>query len=570
VKDKLLRSTVVLLFVAIFSPSFALGQPAHKNSTQPTERKSSTARTNDTKRPPANTKTTTPADIKLDIQEALEIIERNYAGGTKLDYNEVFKSSIVGMLRTLDPHSNYFDRKEFEELRADQRSEYYGIGASIVNQFIKDGFHTYITATFEGSPAFRAGLRYGDRIAQVNGEDMAGKPSSEVRDKIRGPRGSRVTLTLERAETGKLETVELRRDVVPQPSVPDFYMLKPGIGYIDMTRGFNFDTAESLDYALDYLRSQGMTSLILDLRNNPGGLLDQSVIIASRFLRKGQLVVSQKGRKPYNDRTLRVSDDETDQTPLVVLVNRYSASASEIVSGALQDHDRALIVGENTFGKGLVQSIIPLDYGSGLTLTSAKYYTPSGRLIQRDYSNGNLYDYYNTRGANNGEQKPTGPESKTDTGRIVYSGGGITPDVLVAPPEITSAHVRLRFPIFFFTRELVNGRISGFDAYKVQNSIEFNHRIESKEFPITDGLLQSFKNFIGKDASWKANASTVDKYRDYVATELRFNIALAAYGRVTADQVYVATDPQVAKAVEVLPQARELSMNAQRAVKKGQ
>jgi carboxyl-terminal processing protease len=375
-----------------------------------------------------------------------------------------------------------------------------------------------------------------------------------------------VTLTIERAETGKLETVEIRRDAVSQPSVPDFYMLKPGVGYIDMTRGFNFDTAEGLDYALDYLRSQGMTSLVLDLRNNPGGLLDQSVAVASRFLRKGQLVVSQKGRKPYNDRTWRVFDDATDQTPLVVLVNRYSASATEIVSGALQDHDRALIVGETTFGKGLVQSIIPLDFGSGLTLTSAKYYTPSGRLIQRDYSNGNLYDYYNSRGGvNNSEQKPVGSESKTDTGRAVYSGGGITPDIAITPPEITNVQARLRFPLFFFTRELVNGRIPGFDTYKVQKPIDFNHKIESKEFPITDGLLQSFKNFIGKDPSWKVNVSIVDKYRDYIVTELRFNIVLAAYGRVTADQVYIAADPQVAKAVEVLPQARELSMNALRA-----
>ena len=549
---------IALLLLSLLSSSFVFAQRSRiaTNNQKTTSTKKNT--------PP------TTADIKQDVQEALKIIEQNYAGD-KLDYNEVFKSSIVGMLRTLDPHSNYFDRAEFEEFRADQRSEYYGIGASIINQLRDGEYDTYITATFERSPAFRAGLRYGDRIAQVNGEDMRGKFSSEVRDKIRGPRGSKVTLTLERATTGKTETIELRRDAVSQPSVPDYYMIKSGVGYVDMTRGFNYDTADYFEESLEYLRQQGMNSLILDLRNNPGGFLDTSVQVASKFLNRGQLVLSQKGRYPTNERNWRVqSNSSNENISVVVLVNRYSASASEIVSGALQDHDRALIVGENTFGKGLVQSIIPLEYGSGLTLTSAKYYTPSGRLIQRDYSNGNFYDYYTRNGSNGEQQKPVGRESKTDTGRVVYSGGGIAPDIQVKPRELTNEQIRLRNPIFFFAREVVNGRIAGFDSYKIQNAIEFGHKVEPNDFPVTDSLLQSLKMFVSKDASWKTTAAMVDKNRDYVLTELRFNLILAAFGRVTADQVYIMSDPQVAKAIEALPQARELASNAARNMKKTQ
>lgn len=557
-KNNLSRALIALLISALLFPSFVIAQ------------RSRTAKNNQNTTSAKKNAPSTPADIKQDVQEALRIIEQNYAG-SKLDYNEVFKSSIVGMLRILDPHSNYFDRQEFEEFRADQRSEYYGIGASIINQLRDGELDTYITATFERSPAFRAGLRYGDRIAQVNGEDMHKKYSSEVRDKIRGPRGSKVILTIERAATGKLETIEIQRNAVTQPSVPDYYMIKPGVGYVDMTRGFNYDTVDAFEEALEYLRQQGMNSLILDLRNNPGGFLDTSVQVASKFLRRGQLVLSQKGRNSLNERSWTArSNDNNENISLVVLVNRFSASASEIVSGALQDHDRALIVGENTFGKGIVQSIIPLEYGSGLTLTSAKYYTPSGRLIQRDYSNGNLYDYY-TRNDSNGEQtKPVGPESKTDIGRTVYGGGGIMPDVQIKQRELTNEQIRLRNPIFFFTRELVNGRIAGFDPYKIQRAIEFGHKLEPNDFPITDSLLQSLKLFVSKDASWKTTAAMVDKNREFVMTELRFNLILAAYGRITAEQVYILVDPQVAKAIESLPQARELASNAARNVKKGQ
>ena len=349
--------------------------------------------------------------IERDFDEALELIQENYIEGKKLDYNSVFKSSIIGMLRSLDPHSNYYDREEFDELKTDQRSEYFGIGASIQNYTIGNDTDTFIVATFDKAPANRAGLRFGDRILEVDGVKMAGKPSIDVRDKIRGPRGSVVKITVERAADKRVQTFEITRDAVPQPSIPDAYMIKPGVGYVDMTRGFNYTTTDELQEAIESLRSRGMNSLVLDLRNNPGGFLDQAIHVAEVFLPSGQLILTQKGRNGLRDNTYKSRNSSPDLTPLVILINENTASASEIVAGAMQDHDRALIVGKTSFGKGLVQSIIPLEHGAGLTLTSAKYFTPSGRLIQRDYSNGGFYDYY-THGGSIRLDHPDAPRSR--------------------------------------------------------------------------------------------------------------------------------------------------------------
>ncbi|MGH9904092.1 MAG: S41 family peptidase, partial [Pyrinomonadaceae bacterium] len=362
--------------------------------------------------------------IERDVDEALELIRGNYVEGKKLDYSAIFKSSIIGMLRSLDPHSNYYDREEFDELKTDQRSEYFGIGASILNYNIGGVADTFITATFDNAPANRAGLRFGDRILEVDGTKMTGRPSIEVRDKIRGPRGSHVKITVERAEDKRQQTYVITRDAVSQPSIPDAYILKPGVGYIDMTRGFNYTTTDELLEAIEHLRSRGMTSMVLDLRNNPGGFLDQAIRVAEVFLPSGQLILTQKGRNGLRDNVYESKNNLPNLTPLVILVNENTASASEIVAGAMQDHDRALIVGQTSFGKGLVQSIIPLEYGAGLTLTSAKYYTPSGRLIQRDYSDGGFYNDYTHGGSARLEQKdvpnPAGPERKPDAGRAVY------------------------------------------------------------------------------------------------------------------------------------------------------
>lgn len=512
------------------------------------------------------------AGIERDFADALTLVQENYVDGSKLEYGAIFKSSIIGMLRALDPHSNYYDRKEFEELRTDQRSEYFGIGASIGNRRFGENIETYILATFPNSPAALANLRYGDRIIEVDGQQMSGRPSDDVRDRIRGPRGSQVSVLVERAATGNTEKVMITRAAVPQPSVPDAYMIKPGVGYVAMTRGFNYTTADELQQALDKLHAQGLSSLILDLRSNPGGFLDQAIRVADKFLQRGQLILTQKGRSRGADRPYRAENASPDTTPMVILVNRSTASASEIVAGAVQDHDRGLIIGEPSFGKGLVQSIIPLEYGAGLTLTSAKYYTPSGRLIQRDYANTGLYDYmirgYNRLGEEEKTEepkKPAGEETRTDTGRVVYGGGGIAPDEVVKPRLFNPlAEGRLLDPLFAFTRDLVNKRVAGFDQYVVQRPIEFNHNLEADEYLVTDELYNSFKAYVAKTPAFKSLVNQIDRHKDFVRRQLRFEIVTAAYGSDTAVRVLSSDDPQIMRAVESMPRARQLSMAATR------
>jgi carboxyl-terminal processing protease len=319
--------------------------------------------------------------------------------------------------------------------------------------------------------------------------------------------------------------------------------------------------------ALEKLHREGMTSLVLDLRGNPGGLLDQAVKVASQFLPAGQPILSQRGRA-YAAHTYRSDNPNPDNVPLVVLVNRNTASASEIVAGALQDHDRALVVGETSFGKGLVQSIIPLEYGTALTLTSSKYYTPSGRLVQRDYTNEGLYDYYtHGRGvgqddADDAAQKPSGPESKTDTGRSVYGGGGISPDESVKPRIFQPVQQRAINPIFMFVRELVNGRIGSFESYKVAHDLDFSHNVKADEFAVTDNLFKAFKAFVANEPAYKLTEKQLDANRDFIARQMRYDISTAAYGTVTASQVLTADDPQVVKAIDNLPRARELAAAA--------
>ena len=582
-KNRISSALATFLLLALLIPTFVFAQQeqpptVRRNDGERTTRPNgSEPRTGSASRRAAANLEATSA-IEQDFTEALSVIEENYVDGNKLEYNTVLKSSIIGMLRSLDPHSNFYDAKEFEELRADWRSEYYGIGATIGDRRIGETTDTYILATFPGTPAARAGLRYGDRIVEIDGQSVKGKQSGEVRDKLRGPRGSTVSVTVERATNDKRETVQITRDAVSQPTVPDAYMLRPGVGYIDMSRGFNYTTAEEFEGALNELHGQGMTSLVLDLRNNPGGLLDQAVKVAEKFLQRDQLILSQKGRgtRGGGDREYRSSNRTPDTTPLVVLVNRNSASASEIVAGALQDHDRALIVGETSFGKGLVQSIMPLDYGTALTLTTTKYLTPSGRLIQRDYSQGGLYDYYTRGGLGQREDeqpkapektapaKPAGNQHSTDTGRPVYGGGGIAPDEAIKPRIFTPQQQRLNDPIFAFARDLANNRVANFDAYKVQRAIDFNHDVVANDFPVTEELFKAFKSFVAAHKEYQFTPAQLDRNRDFIARQLRYELTTAAYGTVTASQVLVADDPQIIKAIEVLPRARELAAAAMR------
>jgi carboxyl-terminal processing protease len=510
----------------------------------------------------------TGAVVKGDVDEALTVIQNNYIDGKKLDYNTIFKSSISGMLNVLDPHSTYLDAADFAAFKTEQRSQYFGIGATIGDLTQGDETNTYIRATFEEAPAARAGLHFGDKIVAVDGQSMKGKTFPEVRKFLLGPRGTTVKVTVEHGDTGQSETVTITRDAVSLPSIPQAYMVKPGVGYVAMTGGFNTTTADEFSEALQTLHSKGMNMLVLDLRGNRGGLLIQAVRVANTFLQRGQLIVTQKGRIRGSTEPFTALNDNPDTVPLVVLVNGETASAAEIVAGALQDHDRALIVGENSFGKGLVQLPYQIE-DSALLLTIAKYFTPSGRLIQRDYSNGDNYDYYTRGGLSNDKDTslnlPAGPESHTDTGRAVYGGGGISPDEIAKPTKFTIAEQRLSNSIFAFALELAMGRVAGFENYKVQPRIEFSHDLQSTDFPITDALFKEMKRFVAAKPGYKATAEQLERSRPFVERQLRFELATAAYGSLAAVQVFNESDPQIAKGVDAMPRARELALAARRA-----
>ena len=560
---------IIFFILALLVPAFIFAQQSRsaRRATANSER-SASSNTSSGKASPS-----TPL-IKNDLAEALAVIQANHIDGKKLDYNAIFKSSISGMLSVLDPHSTYFDPIEYASFRTEQRSEYFGIGATIEDLREGTDVNTFIRATFNDSPAARAGLRYGDRITAVDGQSMKGKTYPEVRKFLLGARGTTVKVTVEHPSNHQTETVSIVRDAVSLPSIAQSYMLRPGVGYVAMTGGFNLTTADEFEQSLKQLHAKGMNMLVLDLRGNRGGLLIQAVRVANTFLQHGQMIVSQKGRFRDSSQAYAAVNDNPDSIPLVVLVNGETASAAEIVAGALQDHDRALIVGETTFGKGLVQYPFQLDYDSALLLTIAKYFTPSGRLIQRDYSNGGFYNYYFPGGLaaeKNQQANPqNGPESHTDTGRAVYGGGGISPDEVVKPGIITAAERHLRDVIFAFSLDLTTGRVEGFDAYKIQRPIEFDHDLETEDYPVTDQLFQALKKFASSKPIFKVTPEQLDRSRTFAERQLRYNVLSAAYGFRVATQVFNDGDPQVARAVDAMPRARELALAASRVKPRGE
>jgi len=558
---------ILFLVFALTLPAFILAQQSRSARRATTPDRSSATTSSTTKG------LATAPMIKGDLAEALGVIQSNHIDGKKLDYNTVFKSSITSMLSVLDPHSTYFDPVEYASFRTEQRSEYFGIGATIEDLREGADVNTYIRATFPESPAHQAGLRFGDRILAVDGQSMKGKTYPEVRKFLLGPRGTTVKVTVEHVATRQSETVNIVRDAVSLPSIAQAYMLRPDVGYVAMTGGFNLTTDDEFGEALKFLHSKGMNMLVLDLRGNRGGLLIQAVRVANRFLQRGQMIVTQKGRLRDSSHPYAAVNENPDSVPLVVLVNGESASAAEIVAGALQDHDRALIVGETTFGKGLVQFPFQLDYDSALLLTIAKYYTPSGRLIQRDYSNGGNYDYYFRGGlaADKSTQASpqNGPESHTDMGRAVYGGGGIAPDEAVKPGTINAAERHLRDILFAFSLELTSGRVAGFDTYKIQKPIEFDHDLANEDYPVTEALFKELKKFAANKPIFKVTPDQLDKSRGFAERQLRYNLLSAAYGYRTATQVFNDADPQISRAVDAMPRARELAQAASRARARG-
>src|SRR5262249_16301332 len=333
--------------------------------------------------------------------KAIQQIEDNYA--VTPDKERLTRGAVLGMLHSREPHSSFYGRREFSEMQDEQSSHFYGIGVTI-NQ--RNG-RLYVIGVSQGMPAERAGLRYGDAITAVDGHSTRDWLQSDALKYVRGERGTEVHVTVERAGSPGPLTVEITRDEVPFPSVGNVFMMRPGIGDVGLTGGVSQEAGGEVGGAISKLKEQGMNSLILDLRRNPGGLLEQALRVAEMFLPKGVEIVSVRGREGrYPSKVSRSENQNPETMPLVVLINGETASASEIVAAAMQDQRRARLVGEESFGKGLVQTIYPLRWGTGLTLTTAKYYTPNGRSIQRPYNGVGIYDYFV---ANRGGASPTKP-----------------------------------------------------------------------------------------------------------------------------------------------------------------
>ena len=498
----------------------------------------------------------TSGRIVSDYTEALEVIDKNYVG--KVDHEKVADSSIQSMLWTLDPHSSFFTREEFKKLYEEQSSQFYGIGVSILQH--RDG--VYVQSVIPNTPADKAGLRYGDRFLQVNGKDATDWTSAEVSKNVRGEKGTPVKVKVERVSSSTPMEFEIVRGGVPLPSIRNYFMLPNGVGYVGLTGGFQETTSEELSEAITELQKQGMKSLVLDLRGNPGGLLPQAIDVVGKFVPSGQTVVSVKGRAAYaKAQQLRSKGGQIEDFPLVVLINGGSASASEIVAGAIQDYGRGVIVGTDSFGKGLVQRVFQLPYDTGLTLTTARYYTPYGRSLQRDYSSGSIYDYYSHQddpaSADDTKPKPEGSPVTTANGRVLYGGRGIEPDVKVKALEFNALRSRISDAAFYFTRQLAAGKVQGFENYKVDRQSQ-SLTIAPTALVIPDKLFEAFRSFTVADKASGLTVENINAQIDFAKTRIREELATANYSNEAGIQVLLEVDPQVLKAIESMPEARKM------------
>ncbi|PYU25600.1 MAG: S41 family peptidase [Acidobacteria bacterium] len=479
------------------------------------------------------------------LTSVLAIVQQNYAIPVDTD-RALYEGAIPGMLRVLDPHSTFFDPRQFALIREGQRGKYYGVGMTIG---VREN-HTVVLAPMVGSPASKAGIRPGDIINTIDGKSAEGLTTSEVADLLKGPKGTMVHVSMVREGENAPVSFTLTRDEIPRHAVDVAFLVRPGIGYVRLT-GFESEDADSdVAGALKVLDVAKLDGLILDLRGNPGGLLDKAVAIADMFLDKNQLIVSHHGRASQERRYYAVHGNRGVQVPLVVLVNGGSASASEILSGAIQDHDRGLVLGEQTFGKGLVQSVTPLSENTGLALTTARYYTPSGRLIQRDYKDVSLYDYlYNHKNPHPTEVK------LTDSGRQVYGGGGITPDVVFAEPKPNDFQQSLLRRDVFFPFE---GSVGNFTTFILGTKPQV-----TKDFEVNDAVLGAFRRYLDNKNIHYGEADIAANV-DWIKREIKKEVFVSVFGLPTGDEVELENDPQVLKAIEGLPQARALYENARR------
>ena len=472
----------------------------------------------------------------------LALVEDNSI--SKATSEDLVEDAIQGMLHTLDPHSNYLNREAFMEMRDEQRGMFSGLGIQI-NKRGPDQPLTII-APIDGTPAAKAGLQPGDVISRIEGQDTLGMTVQDAVRRLKGEKGTKVTITIQRAGENATFDVTLVRDEIPTHSVAHAFMVQPGVGLVRIS-SFTGTTTSELDEALEKLKGQGMERLILDLRSNPGGLLDQAVGVASRFIPEGKLVVYTRGRIAGSDQDYTAKGDVRTDATLIVLVDHNSASASEIVSGSIQDHDCGLVVGETTFGKGLVQRVIPLRDGGALALTTAKYYTPSGRLIQRDYSN--LDDYFLDAELDDDVPSPADPDAtgrevrRTDSGRAVYGGGGITPDYVVRSER----------------ESVLLSRLTRRDNVMFDYVVLYvaKHPDLKPGFVVGDAGVKDFQAFL-TTRNFKYDAEEFEKSRKDIEMNLRAQISRVKWGNEAESKIMIEGDPQVQKALTLFEEAAKL------------
>ena len=483
-------------------------------------------------------------DSVKSFTHVLSVVEHNYAEPVDTD-KVIYDGAIPGMLRVLDPHSNFFDPKQYALFKEEQQGKYYGVGMTVQQRENQ----TVVLAPFVGSPAYKAGIRPGDIIQKVDGKSCDGLTTTEVADMLKGAKGTVVHISLGREGWEKPIEVTVTRDEIPRPGVEYFTMAKPGIGYVRVST-FNETTDSDLADALRQLDVSKLDGLIIDLRNNGGGLLNQAVGMADMFLDKNEIVVSHRGRASQNRPYYAIRGNQGIEVPVIVLINGQSASASEIVSGAIQDHDRGLIVGETSFGKGLVQTQFPLSEDTALLLTTARYYTPSGRLIQRDYKNVSLYDYhYNP-------QPPTKPEVKlTDSGRQVFGGGGITPDDIVAAPKPDDFQQMLYRRGVFYSQQQ---GVGDFTRYYLGEKPEI-----TKDFAVNDAVVTDFRKYLDKQKI-KYTDADIQANINWLKWQIKREVFTSYFGLNDGYKVELQDDVQLEKAIDLIPQAKALYQNARK------
>lgn len=489
---------------------------------------------------------TTQEELRL-LTEVLQTAHEGY--GEEVLYRDLVYGSIDGMLRALDPHTSFLSPESYEDMRQRQQGSFYGLGILVS---MRDGQLTVISP-LEGTPAWRLGLRAGDIITTIEGEGTDTMALDEAVNKLKGPKDTEVTITI--ARRGLEEPLELTitRAEIPQATVRYAYMLRPDTGYIRLT-DFSRSTAQEMRDAVAKLRGEGMEHLVLDLRSNGGGLLDQTIEVSNLFVPAGSKIVETRGRTGDSKQSWSSdADSEPLDVPVVVLVNNGTASAAEILAGAIQDHDVGLVLGTPTWGKGLVQTVYNLSYGAGIALTTAQYYTPSGRLIQRDYSS--YFDYYThfnqeqaAEAGTEPEVAPESPEFATDTGRVVYGGGGITPDLFVDLPD---------------TPPLV--------AYLYARNAFFDFAVDyDREHDITDTSWQPPAGTIEQFRDWLVSEELVDdpadlesvveneEVREMALRQIRADLFTSSFGTEASHKVIAEGDAQIQAALDSFDEAAQL------------